>query len=437
MGEELSSAWWRVCYASWLREVETWLLECTHQQVSCGRRCGNLALRDDVTENRKILIHLTDRFPFGLGENFLAAEIKYLSDEFDEIYLIPLHLRQSDLGTRHKLPDNVDVYTGLSGNAHLSTMAKSVRLAPRALSLLLREFLRVRFRLKQDIRHAIVDALFAVQTNEATRSVTNWLSEPRRARSLANAEIFVYSTWFHLNAAVAVELKKLFEGRPNFAFAVSRAHGYDLYPERSRFGYLPKREHLLAGLDRVFPVSQNGVELLRGRFPQYAAKVHWARLGAPHRGRLVDPLTERLVVVTTSWITPVKRLELAVAGLSHLADMGVKFHWFHLGKVKDDGLDDDYGSEIMSLAARDLPAGSFTFLGFRSNDKVAATYRELGASLLLNVSRSEGVPVSLMEARSVEDPRVQFCVFCYNVQPGVVIDYATGKNRAAEDSEEP
>jgi DNA-entry nuclease len=37
----------------------------------------------------------------------------------------------------------------------------------------------------------------------------------------------------------------------------------------------------------------------------------------------------------------------------------------------------------------------------------------------------------------VEDPRVQFCVFCYNVQPGVVIDYATGKNRAAEDSEEP
>jgi len=43
----------------------------------------------------------------------------------------------------------------------------------------------------------------------------------------------------------------------------------------------------------------------------------------------------------------------------------------------------------------------------------------------------------LMEARSVEDPRVQFCVFCYNVQPGVVIDYATGKNRAAEAPEGP
>ncbi len=39
----------------------------------------------------------------------------------------------------------------------------------------------------------------------------------------------------------------------------------------------------------------------------------------------------------------------------------------------------------------------------------------------------------LMEAYSVEDggAGVSFCVFCYNVQPRVVIDYATGENRAA------
>ena len=34
----------------------------------------------------------------------------------------------------------------------------------------------------------------------------------------------------------------------------------------------------------------------------------------------------------------------------------------------------------------------------------------------------------LMEAKSVEDPQVQFCAFCYNVQPGITIDYATGDN---------
>lgn len=38
----------------------------------------------------------------------------------------------------------------------------------------------------------------------------------------------------------------------------------------------------------------------------------------------------------------------------------------------------------------------------------------------------------LMEAESIEDggSGVQFCVWCYNVEPGVVIDYATGDNRA-------
>lgn len=36
----------------------------------------------------------------------------------------------------------------------------------------------------------------------------------------------------------------------------------------------------------------------------------------------------------------------------------------------------------------------------------------------------------LMEAYSIEDngAGIQFCVFCYNVQPGITIDYATGKN---------
>ena len=38
----------------------------------------------------------------------------------------------------------------------------------------------------------------------------------------------------------------------------------------------------------------------------------------------------------------------------------------------------------------------------------------------------------LMEAKSVEDPRVQFCAFCYNVQPGITIDYATGENWRSE-----
>lgn len=38
----------------------------------------------------------------------------------------------------------------------------------------------------------------------------------------------------------------------------------------------------------------------------------------------------------------------------------------------------------------------------------------------------------LMEALSVEDPLVRFCAFCYNVQPGITIDYATGESSGPE-----
>ena len=37
----------------------------------------------------------------------------------------------------------------------------------------------------------------------------------------------------------------------------------------------------------------------------------------------------------------------------------------------------------------------------------------------------------LIEAKSIEDggAGLQFCVFCYNIQPGITIDYATGESK--------
>ena len=42
----------------------------------------------------------------------------------------------------------------------------------------------------------------------------------------------------------------------------------------------------------------------------------------------------------------------------------------------------------------------------------------------------------LMEAESVEDEGagILFCVFCYNAQPGIVIDYTDGSNHLENDS---
>lgn len=66
-------------------------------------------------------------------------------------------------------------------------------------------------------------------------------------------------------------------------------------------------------------------------------------------------------------------------------------------------------------------------------DSVLAYVRGTGKHVLYRVTPvfrqdnllADGV---LMEACSVEDPLVRFCAFCYNVQPGIQIEYATGES---------
>lgn len=75
-------------------------------------------------------------------------------------------------------------------------------------------------------------------------------------------------------------------------------------------------------------------------------------------------------------------------------------------------------------------------------NKVADHIKSKGGHVLYRVTPifngnnlvADGV---LIEAISVEDrgKSVKFCVYCYNVQPGIIIDYATGESRLADKSQ--
>lgn len=74
-------------------------------------------------------------------------------------------------------------------------------------------------------------------------------------------------------------------------------------------------------------------------------------------------------------------------------------------------------------------------------NKTASFVRRTGKHVFYRVSPVFGdddlvAAGVLMEACSVEDggAGLQFCVFCYNVQPGIEIDYATGNSRRQNDS---
>ena len=73
-------------------------------------------------------------------------------------------------------------------------------------------------------------------------------------------------------------------------------------------------------------------------------------------------------------------------------------------------------------------------------DQVAEYVEETGCHVLYRVTpvyQGDNLLASgvVMEAESVEDDGagVRFCVYVYNVQPGVEIDYATGESWLAEE----
>ncbi len=76
-----------------------------------------------------------------------------------------------------------------------------------------------------------------------------------------------------------------------------------------------------------------------------------------------------------------------------------------------------------------------------NEDTVAEYVKETGNHVMYRVTPyfegnnllASGV---LMEAKSVEDPGVEFCQYAYNVQPGITIDYATGDSHKTASSKD-
>jgi glycosyltransferase involved in cell wall biosynthesis len=101
------------------------------------------------------------------------------------------------------------------------------------------------------------------------------------------------------------------------------------------------------------------------------------------------------LICSCSTVIPVKRVELIVEILSLLPIQN--FKWIHFGE----------GSkmpEIVKLASEKLNATQFEFKGYTSNETVLDFYRDNFVDLFVNVSVSEGIPYSIMEAISAGIP---------------------------------
>jgi glycosyltransferase involved in cell wall biosynthesis len=331
------------------------------------------------------LILLTNCYPFAPGEEFIESEIGHLASVFDRVVLIPV-VRDVRQTRRRETPENVEVILPEA----LSTTRASIRQATRyavrhplraaaALGRALSSFPHPR-RVFSDLR---LDLLAGIVADQVEARV--------RARLAPGTRTVFYSYWMMVPARVAVRLStQLGDGAVP---VISRAHGYDVFSERSAGNYLPQRELLLSRVSQVFTASENGAEYLRAKYPAYADRIQTGHLGVGPAISAGNASRDSLKVYTCAYLVPVKRIPLLIEGLAVAQRRGLKVNWSHIGSGEA-----GYAASIERQAEDGLEPGSFEFLGDLSNDEVRRQYAAQPGAVFVNVSESEGVPVSIMEA---------------------------------------
>ena len=328
----------------------------------------------------KRLFVVTSAFPYGKGEQFLETEMQYYP-EGTEVTLLP----RIAAGRQRALPPSVRVDRFLAENAFVKNRWLYVADALRD-GLFYKELFsehgwsagKLKIFLSAIYQYRMYLGLF-----------------DRYLRQLPSPENAVFYTYWHNVAAYALQTLK---ARYGFTL-VSRIHRGDLYRSERPFGYMPLKSHFTKNLDALYIITPRAKAYLKRTYGFDESRLHLARLGVRRRG-IETPATgpKRLHVVSCSFLSDVKRVDCIIDALAIAAKKqpAIDVKWTHLG---DGPLREALEAQAVRVLAP-LENVSWRFAGSLSNDEVFAFYRDNEADLFLNTSRSEGVPVSMMEAMS-------------------------------------
>lgn len=197
---------------------------------------------------------------------------------------------------------------------------------------------------------------------------------------------------------------------------VSRVHGHDLYNEATSYNYHPFREYMLSSLDFCLPISTGGLNYLKNLY-NGTYKVFY--LGTMDGG--LNPIKsedDEYHFVSCSSIISLKRVDLIFNVLSSIQHKKIK--WTHFG----DGL---MRTELEKLIYNSRTKIDVNLIGHVDSEHIYDFYSNNHIECFINLSTTEGIPVSMMEASSFGIPIIATNVgsvdeIVYNGINGFLID---------------
>jgi glycosyltransferase involved in cell wall biosynthesis len=330
---------------------------------------------------RKKLILITSGFPYGSHETFLETEINYLAEGFEHVQIIAVDPVSTQI---RNIPLNcsvASVYTTSGFSAKLLAVAQLC--SPKVW----REWRIVRntYKLPFSVGMCKTMLMSLQRAKQIAKSLQPIIAEPEQT--------VCYSYWCDDTALALCMLKEKF---PDVK-VVSRAHGWDVYFHVHEVKYLPFRHWIANGLDALFPISDKGKQYMLDTWKaEHAEIIQVSRLGV--KAQTPVQFNEQFILVSCSNMISLKRIHLIIEALALIEDKEV--NWVHFG----DGPECD---SLLELAKKILkPNIQWVLKGHVPNKKVLEWYAEHNPSVFINVSSSEGIPVSIMEAMSFGIPVV-------------------------------
>lgn len=326
------------------------------------------------------LVLVTRQFPYGKSETFLETEIKILSKYFTTIIIYPSTKSDS---IRH-LPENVLVNDLIANEyAKKSSWLFKTLISPCFYST----FLKYSMKLKS-LNSAIHLLKYCTSFNIYAHCIKKDFNQ--------YDNVVVYSYWFSAFVDAAIKTIDL----PN---VVTRVHRGDLYEEFSKLGFFPYRGEVIKRVAAVFSISSDGERYLKERYN--SKNIIVSRLGVNNYSNevlQVAPPDRTIRFVSASNVILVKNVDFIAQNIVEYARQNSFYtvKWTHFG----DG-------ELLNMVKKivgDYEGKNLLceFPGRVSNNLIYQFYELNRVDLFLNLSDSEGIPVSIMEAISFGIPIV-------------------------------
>ena len=339
---------------------------------------------------KNCMILLTSEYPYANGEPFLESEIFSLKDKFEKIIVLAIDL-EPNLPLTRVVPENVDCINVTTKSKKLGRAGDIFRGAINSVGK--SDYYKYdKDKIGSSLQKRVFFEYFCERSKREAELCRNCLKKYDFSQY---GSITIYSYWFFVTAMIGSTIKSELSSLCGNIKLISRAHRYDLYENKNRLNYLPLRKYLLEKVDAVYPCSVDGEKYLRSSNEEFSDKINYSYLGTFDSG-IARPSNDGVHIVSCSKLAPWKRVE-RIAQVLRLCKSSCPIKWTHIG-------DGEMMATLIKITG-DLPKNiTVDFTGKLANTQVYNFYRENPVDVFINVSSSEGLPVSIMEAMSFGIP---------------------------------